>query len=91
MGGALDQSHPCRVPGGEGGEEVLGCIPYVCVCSMYTCTDMYTHTHTHTHTRTHTHAHLHGMLQVPSGCTEAVDGVVLPNCVDPLTTRGHNT
>ena len=29
--------------------------------------------------------HLHGVLQVPSGCTEAVEGV------DPPTTRGHHT
>ena len=36
------------------------------------------------------HTHLHGMLQVPGGCTEAVEGVVLPNRVDPLTARGHN-
>ena len=36
------------------------------------------------------HTHLHGMLQVPGGCTEAVEGVVLPNRVDPLTARGHD-
>ena len=48
MGGALDQSHPCHVPGGGGG--VQGCIYMcvcVCVCSMYMCT--YQH-NTHTHT-----------------------------------------
>ena len=25
MGGALDQSHPCHVPGGRGGGGVQGC------------------------------------------------------------------
>ena len=35
--------------------------------------------------------HLHGVLQVPSGCTEAVKGEVLPNRVAPLITRGHHT
>ena len=35
--------------------------------------------------------HLHGLLQVLSGCTEAVEGEVLHNRVDPLTSRGHHT
>ena len=35
--------------------------------------------------------HLHGLLQVLGGCTEAVEGEVLHNRVDPLTSRGHHT
>ena len=35
--------------------------------------------------------HLHGLLQVLGGCTEAVEGEVLHNCADPLTSRGHHT
>ena len=35
--------------------------------------------------------HLHGLLKVLGGCTEAVDGEVLHNRVDPLTSRGHHT
>ena len=89
MGGALDQSHPCHVPGeggGGGGGSAGMYTTYVCVrvCTCVCVCSMYMHLSTQ-------HTHLHGMLQVPSGCTEAVDGVVLPNCVDPLTTRGHNT
>ena len=35
--------------------------------------------------------HLHDLFQVLSGCTEAVEGEVLHNRVDPLTSRGHHT
>ena len=35
--------------------------------------------------------HLHSLLQVLDGCTEAVEGEVLHNRVDPLTSRGHHT
>ena len=35
--------------------------------------------------------HLHGLLQVLGGYSEAVEGEVLHNRVDPLTLRGHHT
>ena len=35
--------------------------------------------------------YLHGLLQVLDGCTEAVEGEVLHNHVDPFTSRGHHT
>ena len=69
MGGALDQSHPCRVPGGGGGymyyvwgciihteEGVQGCIPcmYVCMLVMCVCVCMHIHVPSSTHTSTHT-------------------------------------
>ena len=34
--------------------------------------------------------HLHGLLQVLGRCTEAVEGEVFHNRVDPLTLRGQN-
>ena len=35
--------------------------------------------------------HLHGLVQVLSGCSEAVEGEVLNTHVDPFTSRGHHT
>ena len=35
--------------------------------------------------------HLHGLLQVLGGCTGSVEGGVLHNAVDPLTSRVHHT
>ena len=54
----------------------------MCVCAC-ACTHI-PHTDHPTHPLT-------GILQVPCGCTKAVEGEVLPNRVDPLTTSGHHT
>ena len=90
VGGALVQSHPCRAPVGGGGggtrmhyvhtpvgvqqtgkiDELCVCVR-ACMCIHGTSTSMYPQSTPH-------HTHLHGMLQVPGGCTEAVEGVVLP-------------
>ena len=97
VGGALVQSHLCRAPVGGGGTRMhyvytpvgvqqTGKIDELCVCvraCVRACVYM-AHPHLCTHRAHHT-THLHGMLQVPGGCTEAVEGVVLPNRVDPLT------
>ena len=59
----------------------------VCVCVNVACTSpppkkKYS---------TPVHPLQHGVLQVSDEYTQAVEGVVLHNRVDPLTTGGHHT
>ena len=67
-------------------------VSVVCVCAcvcVCVCVCLF---HTHPLCKVYTPPpHLHGMLHVPHGCTETVEHEVLPNRVDPLTTRGHHT
>ena len=86
----------------RGGGEGEGCIVIIthqlvlvrCTVCVYVCTHEDTHTQlTYTHPPTQytlhpTYSTVHGVLQVSSGCAEAVEGELLPNRVDPLTTRG---
>ena len=61
----------------------MNCV-HVCVCACVRVCVCTWHIHIHPQSTPH-HPHLHGMLQVSGGCAEAVEGVVLPNCVDLLT------